>query len=269
MRKLENNIEFTIKYHGVHAMNAESLGEALIATSKLCREANRIVPARKRTEMEVRVSPTKEGSIEIPFELSPQLTSAAVDMAPLVMLLVGKVIRFWQKRKGRPIEKEDIPDDEVRRLCNNRVHTALNALLAPLRDQEIAEFTIHGKDNELFIKITKKEVDEGYFEINSLTAPDPIEDIDFPVTLILKAPVFEKGKKWKFVFDSDTHKEINALILDSNFNDRVFEDGERFGFGDRFEGILRKRHKIIRGKMYTHYEILEVYEVIEADQLLD
>ena len=147
---------------------------------------------------------------------------------------------------------------------------ALRDLVDPVDDQRgINRFRMKAKNGRADTEITSEEVRAGYFDVVPSEvglADQPIPPQTIQAMLTLRAPVFDRYKKWQFFYGRPT---IFVTILDEQFTKRVFENGERFGVGDRFRVKLRITQNLLAdGKLRNDYEIVEVSEVVpRPDQL--
>lgn len=119
-------------------------------------------------------------------------------------------------------------------------------------------------------EVTRDEVDAGYYDVVPSEvglADQPIPPQVIEAILTLRAPVFDKDKKWHFFYGGHT---IYVTIVDERFTKRVFEDGERFGVDDKFRVKLRITQNLLaNGKLRNDYEVVEVNEVIPRPEQLD
>ena len=139
------------------------------------------------------------------------------------------------------------------------VRKAQQSFLDPLKKAGIEEMRVGTKEGDATEKISKEEVEEGYFEIRpeevdmgSLAQPVSEEE----TVLELRTAVFEEEKKWQF---SEGRKKINALITDSEFWKRVYQGKEQFGIGDLFHVVLQTTRGLSRsGRIQNQYKIISV-----------
>ena len=143
-----------------------------------------------------------------------------------------------------------------------QVRKAQQAFLDPLKKAGIEEIRVGNKEGDATEKISKEEVEKGYFEVRSeeinrgfLAQPVSEEE----VLLELRTAVFEKEKKWRF---SEGGRNLYALITDSEFWDRVYQGKEQFGIGDLFYVVLRTRQGLSQsGRIQNQYEITHVLDI--------
>ena len=143
-----------------------------------------------------------------------------------------------------------------------QVRKAQQTFLDPLKKTGIEEIRVGNKERDATEKISKEEVEKGYFEvrpeeINTGFLAQPVSEED--VVLQLRTAVFEKEKKWRF---SEGRKRISALITDSEFWDRVYQGKEQFGIGDLFHVVLQTTQGLSRsGRIQNQYEITHVLDI--------
>lgn len=90
----------------------------------------------------------------------------------------------------------------------------------------------------------------------------PVSENTVTMTLILVAPVFQDGNKWRF---SDGATTFSAAILDEAFIERV-NGGERFGKGDALEVEMLIVQTRTASKISLDRSVLRVIEHREAAQ---
>jgi hypothetical protein len=101
-------------------------------------------------------------------------------------------------------------------------------------------------------KISQEEA--GYFV--PVRPADKVTDVKIRMHLIIEAPVFKEGNKWRF---SDGQTSFYAEILDKEFRARV-DAGERFGKGDVLEVDLQLVQDRFGAKISTERVILKVID---------
>ncbi|AEI82079.1 hypothetical protein CNE_BB1p06590 (plasmid) [Cupriavidus necator N-1] len=90
------------------------------------------------------------------------------------------------------------------------------------------------------------------------TTSNPTYEFENVMALIIEAPTFRDGNKWKF---SDGQSTFNALIEDKEFIARVKTGEERFGNGDELVVRLKTQQTISSGgAVKTDKTITEVLE---------
>ena len=287
-------------------MDVQSLGPALLAIGDMCREAHRSINGDDGAKINVHVKATSEGSFDIAFELLQSYltthdlfgehTSTAGKIA-MALGLIGSgtagLLKVLKWKKGRKIVNKKkikstksgntkyeitvegdsnnviiISDDVNSLLSSAKVRAAQRRMLAPLSEDGIDKFHVQQGGKPTF-SVKKSDLKRGYFDLDA----DEVDEegrISEPQTLdawlTLRSPVFERDKKWQFVFGDQI---ITATLKDEKFIRRVFEDGDRFGVGDNFRvrlilaQILQKN-----GKFRLEYEIDEILETKKGPEQL-
>lgn len=111
--------------------------------------------------------------------------------------------------------------------------------------------------------IAKVEQGEaGYFV--QVAKEQPVSENIVTMALILVAPVFQEGNKWRFSDGSGT-AAFPAAMEDANFLSRV-NDGERFGKGDVLTVEMRITQTRTAGKISTERAVQRVLEHRAAAQ---
>lgn len=90
----------------------------------------------------------------------------------------------------------------------------------------------------------------------------PVSQNVVTMALILVAPVFQDGNKWRF---SDGGNTFSAAILDEGFINRV-NNGERFGKGDVLQVELSIKQTRTGSRITVDRQVLRVLEHREAGQ---
>jgi hypothetical protein len=85
---------------------------------------------------------------------------------------------------------------------------------------------------------------------------ESITDTTIQLTLIIEAPVFKDGNKWRF---SDGQNSFHADILDSEFLSSV-DEGEPFAKGDLLRVDLRITQERAGTKITTDRVVVKVHE---------
>ena len=212
----------------------------------------------------------------------------------LIGMAVGaplSLLRFLKWKRGRRITTQEVRRDDSGNVSYNitvegdgnvvtiteQVHKLYQAplvraaqrrMVAPLENDGINEFQVRHETGVL-TSIAKDDVKAGYLDLLSGETEESVDEElvepqTFETVLLLRAPVFVEGNKWQF-FNGD--QQLTATLSDPAFVRRVFERGERFGYGDRFRVRLRLT-QILRpnGKIHNDYEIVEVIETRRGPQ---
>ena len=103
--------------------------------------------------------------------------------------------------------------------------------------------------------------DEAYC-FGLVSPSESITDATIPMTLIIEAPVFKDGNKWRF---SDGQSSFYANILDLEFLSSV-DKGEQFGKGDFLRVDVRITQDRSGIKINTERSVVKVHEHKTAHQ---
>ena len=279
-----------------HTMDVQTLGPALLAIGDICREANRVIVGRQ-AEIKVNVKATSSGCFDIAFEviqtydalsaflLGERATTAKTILEWLGLIGVGGgasglgLFQFLKWKRGRKVVDEvsvsDSGDTEyhitvegesnsvvisgpVYNLWKDpRVRSAQSKILDPLSYDGVDSF--ESGDGHTGVRVCKNEVARGYFKV----VPDElnmetlvVSEQKLEALLLLHSPVFEEGKPWIFYYGEKT---IRAEIVDPDFNDLVFRQGERFGAGDILTVDLTvSQYRTPGGRIRNSYSIGKV-----------
>ena len=255
MAATEERAGFGIVYDGPalteHVMDVRDLGPALLAIGNLCVEANRVLNGNE-SSLSVNVKGTGEGCFNISLQLVYEQLSTLVEnpqVANVKEILewlgiaagtVGGAVGLWQFlkwKRGRRISAEEPTSDgnvtitvtgdnntitiptQVAALAHDaNVRKASHDITLPLRGDGINEFAVRDDTGATVVSIDDNEVKDGYFDVDldevGLT-DSPVPPQTLEAVLELRAAVFEKDKRWQFIFGGNL---IYAAILDEGFN---------------------------------------------------
>ena len=102
-------------------------------------------------------------------------------------------------------------------------------------------------------------------ELGELEDTEPIQEFD--AILELRGIIFDIGKNWQFYIGDQL---IRAEISDVEFNNQVFEQGKRFGSGDKLKARISMGQTLRNdGRHGVEYKIIKVYNVIKAPEQSD
>ena len=202
-------------------------------------------------DVEVRVHPFEEGSLEIPFDVI-LLGSAAVlfeyqnELHQLIQMVkdylaVKKALRGHSAADALQDDRLVVQgitvtgDNNVINILQNpdvnaTVNTAFSRVAADPRIREVRV-----EDNSTHEEIARIARDEFHYfqDGRSIESPDrPERRRRTTATLTIRSAVLEGGLKWRFNYDGQS---ISADMKDQSFLDRVAARVERFAAGDRLE----------------------------------
>lgn len=109
-----------------------------------------------------------------------------------------------------------------------------------------------GSDSKIIANVKQSEA--GYFQ--TVIPSEPITDITITISLIIEAPVFKDGNKWRF---SDGQNSFYADILDTDFLASV-DEGEQLGKGDLLRVDLRIKQEQAGTKISAERFVEKVHE---------
>ena len=290
--------EFGIEYSGPaldeHAMDLQVLGPSLMAINDLCREASRVLNGKDRMDVRVEMKATSQGSFKVILQLTELAEKAAGFLttfsAPEILTALGIIgagglLGLLKRQRGREARQEMMADSrrggrlsisvqgdnnrivvapEVGRLYHDqRVRRAQRQVFAPLEEEGIEKIRLVSGDGRPVRTIHKDDFQNGHYDVRAEELGNSEEAFSsLPVSeleLRLRTAVFEKGKKWRFSYG---RKNISAIISDQRFWNRVFEDGEQFGAGQRFRVRLRTTREVLpSGRTRNNYEIVQVLDI--------
>jgi hypothetical protein len=180
-----------------------------------------------------------------------------------------EAIDLWRHLKGSPPAKV-AHHEQIVTITNNSgqiiqvstpsVNLVFSAKAAEAAEQfvgralerpgmDAVEFSSTGTE---IARITQAE--SGYFV--SVAPSETVTDTIVRMVLVIEAPVFKEGNKWRF---SDGQQSFHAEIEDREFLARV-DAGERFGKGDILAADVRINQQQVGMKLSAERTIVRVYE---------
>lgn len=184
--------------------------------------------------------------------------------------LVKEAFALWKHLKGSPPAAINQSGDNNVAVTNNngqiiQVKTdTLNLVFSEKGAESVGRFVREALEQDGISSVelgsagkTVASVDEGDAAFFVPVAKEaPVSENTVNMALILVAPVFQDGNKWRF---SDGGATFPAAILDEEFLSRV-NNGERFGKGD----VLQVELKIIQSRTGSKISVdRQVLKVIE------
>lgn len=187
-----------------------------------------------------------------------------------LLAIINESFALWKHLKGSPprsvtegvnqsvvIENNNgqviqIKTESFTLVMNERSAEAIGQFVKKtLSDEGIDSLEI-GCGNDVVANVKQSEA--GYF---SLVRPsESITDSIIQMSLIIEAPVFKDGNKWRF---SDGQNSFFADIIDMDFLSAV-DEGEQFGKGDLLRVDLRIKQERAGAKITTERFIEKVHE---------
>ena len=133
--------------------------------------------------------------------------------------------------KGKDNNVIVITEPVLKLMSNPKVRSATRRVLSPLNEDGIDEFQVR-QGKVVQFSANKDEVKSGHYDVDEDEVGSVIEPQYFDAWLTLRAPVFEIDRKWQFYYGE---QRISAVLKDADFVKNVFENGSRFGVGDKFK----------------------------------
>lgn len=192
---------------------------------------------------------------------------------------INQSFELWKHLQGKPPQATKQENHQTIKVTNNdgqiiQVTTeTFNLVMNEKASAAVTQFVKKPLANEgvdtleigceqvPIANVNKKEAN--YFDY--VNPSDSITDNTMQMTLVIEAPVFKDGNKWRF---SDGQKPFYADILDNKFLASV-DRGEQFGKGDLLRVDLQIIQKSTGTKIKTEYFIEKVHEhkkVYKPDQ---
>ncbi len=187
-----------------------------------------------------------------------------------LLRITNDAFHIWKHLRGYPAKTIEQTDGQMVNVTNNDgdiVQVRIESLQIVFNEKATdaaGQFVRAQLSNSGFDGL-KVESDKGVVaevdqdDANSFRAvvtSESITDTAMDVTLILEAPVFKDGNKWRF---SDGQTSFYADIVDREFMARV-DAGELFGKGDWLRVSLRLVQDRSGAKITTERTVLKVYE---------
>jgi hypothetical protein len=166
-----------------------------------------------------------------------------------LLKIINEAFELWKHLMGEPPKEIKAENNQTVTVTNNNgqiiqvqtqtVNLVFNEKAAEAVKQFIQEPLSRGGIDSLQIGsdkgiVAQAKQDEAYC-FGLVRPSESITDVTIPMTLIIEAPVFKDGNKWRF---SDGQNSFYADILDVEFLSSV-DKGEQFGKGDFLRVDLR------------------------------
>lgn len=187
---------------------------------------------------------------------------------------INEAVKLWKHLGGVPPQKSERGQNNTINVTNNNgqiltVNTQSVSLVFQEKASEAAQRFIHdalgkqGMDSvsvdaeheqgvERIIEVSQREA-SAFVPV----APEvPLFDNTIKTALIIEAPVFKDGNKWRF---SDGSSSFHADIADADFISRV-NNGEAFAKGDSLIVEMRIQQNRQGERLVTEKTILKVIE---------
>ena len=191
--------------------------------------------------------------------------------ADQLLTTVNQAFELWKHLKGEPPKSVEQRNNQTVMVTNNSgqviqvqtqtVNLVFNEKASEAVRQFVQEPLARGGIDSLEIETEKRQViasatqtDASSFQL--VRPSEAITDITVQMTLIIEAPVFKDGNKWRF---SDGQSSFHADILDREFLAQV-DSGELFGKGDLLRVDLRITQERAGIKISTERAVLKVHE---------
>jgi len=190
--------------------------------------------------------------------------------------VINEAFELWKHLKGQPPKEVKTENHQTVKVTNNngeiiQVQTqtlnlvfnekaaeAVKAFIqTPLSNNGIDSLEI-GTDGKT---IAQAKQSDGYC-FGLVRPSESITDTVIQMTLIIEAPVFKDGNKWRF---SDAQSSFYADILDKEFLVKV-DQGEPFAKGDWLRVELRITQERAGGKITTERAVMKVHEHISGQK---
>lgn len=187
-----------------------------------------------------------------------------------LLKIVNEAFELWKHLKGEPPKEIKTENHQTAKVTNNngqiiQVQTqtlnlvfdekaaeAVQAFIqTPLLRDGIDSLEI-GTDGKI---VAQAKQDEGHC-FGLVRPSESITDTTIQMTLIIEAPVFKDGNKWRF---SDGQNSFYADILDLEFLSNV-DKGEPFAKGDLLRVDLRITQERAGIKITTERAVIKVHE---------
>ena len=202
-------------------------------------------------------------------QVAPIFTAFTVDE---LLKIINESFELWKHLKGEPpkeVKQENnqsvtvtnnngqviqVQTQTLNLVFNEKASEAVKVFIqTPLLQNGIDSLEI-GTDKKIVLMVKQDEA--SYFGL--VRPSESITDTTFPMTLIIEAPVFKDGNKWRF---SDAQNSFYADILDKDFLLKV-DQGEPFAKGDWLRVELRFTQERAGTKITTERAVIKVYEHI-------
>lgn len=188
-----------------------------------------------------------------------------------LLTIVNEAFEIWKHLKGEPPKSVEQVNSQAVKVTNNngqiiQVQTqSLNLVFNEKASEAVKQFVREqlAKDgiDSIEIETEKKDViatatQSDAYSFQPVRPIEAITDTTIQMTLIVEAPVFKDGNKWRL---SDGQSSFFADIVDIDFLSRV-DSGELFGKGDLMRVDLRITQERAGIKISTERTVLKVHE---------
>jgi hypothetical protein len=274
-------IGFDVKSPTDSSVEAAALGKTVIATDAILRELHD--EFAQDSEILVKARPFKQGSFEIPIEVTVVLLGALASFPILESMLkcLTEYFRFKRELKGLApriqdgkivIENNQIEIDKI--VVNlldpaNRSNKLIASAFEEIRkDDNITGFHVTRKTGTL-AKVKREE-----FEYYGPSASEKrFKEVQTTEVLDVLGPIFDEKGKWTFRHKG---KPIHANVSDERFVKKtVIQNGEPFRSGDklRVELLVEQEYDEVAGvyvdKRYTVVKIRKHIKRTETGNLFE
>jgi hypothetical protein len=278
----ENNTKaiLSLKYNGpavdAGMMNVYDAAANMIAFSDFMVAATKAICGDKAAA-KVEVAGFNHSSFvtDLVFNVGGPLTSLfAAGTAKDVLNLVNESIKLWKHLQGTPPAKVEKSINNTLSVTNNNgqiINVTIDSLNLVFNEKSteaagrfirealskdgIDSVSIGSKHGESEEPIAKVERNEAAWFVP--VAPEtPLFDTITPTALVIEAPVFKDGNKWRF---SDGSSSFYADIADTEFLALV-DSGEAFAKGDSLIVDLRIVQQRQGERIMTDKTIIKVKE---------
>lgn len=193
-----------------------------------------------------------------------------------LLKITNEAFELWKHLKGSPpkgmasMENNTIAvtnnNGQIIQVQNQTINLVFNEKAAEAVKQFVQDPLSRGGIDSLEIGsdngfVAQVRQDEAYC-FGAVSPSESITDATIPMTLIIEAPVFKDGNKWRF---SDGQNSFYANILDLEFLSSV-DKGEQFGKGDFLRVDLRITQDRSGIKINTERAVIKVHEHKRAHQ---
>lgn len=273
-----------------NAMKVQVLAPSLIALNKLICDLNALL-SKGESNVQLYVNAFKPGSFGIELLLDASIvnqvkdffTSSGITAVLNIHSLIHVIIEIFLLKKWlegkKPDVIKDVPDDDKKveiRIANNsliinkntfniyfentEIHEEMEKVVAPLETDGINEIKLSSSE-EIFA-LSKEEYKSF---VGGDASKEFSENTLRNIVLLVKAPYFELGRKWKVQMGDQL---IFVAISDDKFMSDVLEGKENFSTGDVLVVDLMISQSIENNKIITSYNVLNVLEHKKAPRQL-
>ncbi|MHB1663751.1 MAG: hypothetical protein ACYCT7_00615 [bacterium] len=281
-----------IKYLGnIDQMDINILMTSLLNIANILEEINQnILPDRK---LKINISAVEKGSFIINLNLTHKLISNVIDFinnkdiqsVTTVLSILTGVLYLKEKLKGKKPQSIEKKDDKI--IINGNITVNKDIYNIYSKNKKVNEYiqkTFESITEEPSIDgftIEPVDIDVEKFTVSRDEFSDMISENDIfleeekivikeNVKLEIIKLVFDKTRKWEFVYDGF---KISANIEDIEFLDKVSKSIERFGKGDilisniKIIQIFDENNNVFINKNFTLLKVKE-HKIIEKEKPL-